>query len=55
MRCCYQMRSEISNSRRMTFWLPEDMIAGIKGLASKQGRTASAILREILREYLKNK
>ena len=44
-----------TSTKRMTFWLPEKTIAGIKELASKQGRTASAILREVLGEYLRNK
>jgi len=31
------------------------MIESIKGVAAKEKRTASAILREVLKEYLKNK
>lgn len=44
-----------TSSNRMTFWLPRDMIETIKRVAVKERRTASAILREILGRYLKNK
>lgn len=44
-----------TSTKRMTFWLPESSIEEIKGLAAKEKRTASAILREILGKYLKNK
>jgi len=39
----------------MTLWLPENTIEEIKGLAAKEKRTASAILREVLGKYLQNK
>ena len=42
-----------TSTKRMTFWLPMDMIEEIKGIAAKEKRTASAILREILEKYLK--
>ena len=45
----------MEKTRRMTFWLPVSVIERMKILAAKQDRTASAILREVLREYLKNK
>lgn len=43
-------------TRRMTFWLPVPVIEKIKKrwLPEKK-RTASAILRELLGKYLKNK
>jgi len=44
-----------TSTKRMTFWLPVDMIETIKRVAAKEKRTASAILREILEKYLKNK
>lgn len=39
--------------KRMTFWLPEEMIEKIKAKASGQRQTASAFLRGILSRYLK--
>ncbi len=42
-------------TEKMAFWLDRDIKEKLKILAVKEGRTASAILREILREYLKNK
>ena len=42
-----------TSTKRMTFWLPTDMIDKIKGLAAKEKKTASAILREVLEKYLK--
>ena len=42
-----------TSTKRMTFWLPVDVIDKIKGLAAKEKKTASAILREILGKYLK--
>lgn len=39
--------------RRVTFWVNGEMIDKIKSLASKQGRTASALVREIFNQYLK--
>ena len=47
--------STSTSTKRITFWLPEGMIDKIKGLAGKEKRTASAILREVLGKYLKNK
>lgn len=45
--------STSTSTRRMTFWLPGDMIETLKRLAAREKRTASAILREILGKYLK--
>lgn len=42
-----------TSTKRMTFWLPVDMVEEIKGMAAREKRTASAILREILEKYLK--
>lgn len=39
--------------KRMTFWLPEEMINIIKTKAKEQGRTASNIVREIMRKSLR--
>ncbi|MBA7493966.1 hypothetical protein ES702_04532 [subsurface metagenome] len=44
-----------TSTKRMTFWLPLDMTEKIKGIAAREKRTASAILREILGKYLQNK
>lgn len=44
-----------STTKRMAFWLEEEMIDEIKQIAAKEKRTASDILREILGKYLKNK
>lgn len=44
-----------TSTKRMTFWLPVDMIETIKRVAAKEKRTASATLREILGKCLKNK
>lgn len=44
-----------TSTKRMTFWLPESTIEEIKELAAKEKRTSSAILREVLGKYLKNK
>jgi len=43
-----------STTKRMTFWLSIDMIEIIKKRAATKGKTCSAILREVLREYLKS-
>lgn len=40
-----------TSTRRMTFWLPTDTIKALKTKAKREGRTASDILREILREF----
>ena len=50
-----KVTSPSTSTRRMTFWLPEDMISQVKGLADKEGKTASAFLREVLLEYLKRR
>jgi len=42
-----------TSTKRMTFWLPENMIDKIKRLAAEERRTASDILRGILGKYLK--
>lgn len=39
-----------TSTKRMTFWLPGDMIEKVKAKAKKEGRTASDILREIIRK-----
>jgi len=39
-------------NKRMAFWLPASTIEKIKKLAANQGKTASAILREILKKHL---
>jgi len=44
-----------TSTKRMTFWLPSDIIREIKARAKRGKRTASDILREVLGEYLKNK
>ena len=44
-----------TSTKRMTFWLPVPVIEKIKRLSTNQGKTASAILREVLGKYLKNK
>lgn len=46
--------SASTSTKRMTFWLEEKMIERIKDLAAKEGRTASDILREILRKSLES-
>lgn len=40
-------------TKRMTFWLPEGMIAKIKARAEGQRETASQFLRALLDKYLK--
>ena len=42
-----------TSTKRMTFWLPGDMIRKIKSRAKSEKRTASDIAREILGEYLR--
>ena len=44
-----------TSTKRMTFWLPVGMTEKIKGIAAREKRTASAILREVLEKYLKNR
>jgi len=44
-----------TSTKRMTFWLPVPIIEKIKKVAAKEKRTASAVLREVLRKHLKNK
>ena len=44
-----------TSTKRMTFWLPVSTIEEIKKKAANQGKTCSAILREILGKCLKNK
>lgn len=39
-------------TKRMSFWLPVPVIEKIKEMAANQGKTASAILREILKKHL---
>ena len=45
--------SASTSTKRMTFWLEEGTIEGIKGLALQEGKTASQIAREVFKEYLK--
>jgi len=45
--------SASTSTKRMTFWLPEDMILRIKRIAGQEKKTASAILRELLGRWLK--
>ena len=42
-------------TEKMAFWLDRDIKEKLKILAVKERRTASDIVREILRKYLKNK
>lgn len=44
-----------TSTRRMTFWLPKEMIRELKSRSVRERRTASDILREVLGKYLKNK
>lgn len=45
--------STSANLRRVTFWINREMIDRIKALASEQGKTASALVRDIFTNYLK--
>ncbi|MBA7491371.1 hypothetical protein ES702_01916 [subsurface metagenome] len=47
--------STSTSIKRMTFWLPEEVIRKVKEKAHSQNKTASAFLREILLEYLKRR
>lgn len=47
--------SASTSTKRMTFWLEEGMIETIKAKATKEERTASDIVRELLRERLENR
>jgi transposase len=40
-----------TSTKRMTFWLEEEMIEKIKNLATKQKRTASQIARELFSKH----
>ena len=40
-----------TSTKRMTFWLAQSTIEKIKNKAAKQGKTASALLRDILERY----
>lgn len=40
-----------TSTKRMTFWLFKDMIEKIKAKATKQGKTASQIAREIFSKH----
>ena len=44
--------STSTSTKRMTFWLPGEMIEKVKKLARKQKRTASDIARELFSKYL---
>lgn len=49
-------RQRVSEAtEKMAFWLDRNIKEKLKILAVKERRTASDIVREILREYLKNK
>ena len=48
-----ELTSTSTSTKRMTFWLPGDIIGQIKAKAKREKRTASDILREILGEILK--
>jgi len=41
-----------TSTRRMTFWLPVPTIEKIKRVATNQGKTCSALLRDILGKHL---
>jgi len=45
--------SPSTSTKRMTFWLPGEVIREIKKRADSEEKTASAFLREVLLEYLK--
>jgi len=40
-----------TSTKRMTFWLPQSTIERIKKQAANQGKTASALLRDILERH----
>jgi len=40
-----------TSTKRMTFWLPQSTIERIKKQAANQGKTCSALLRDILERY----
>ena len=40
-----------TSTKRMTFWLPQSTIGKIKKQAANQGKTASALLRDILKKH----
>jgi len=48
-----KVTSPSTSTRRMTFWLPSDMIKEIKARAKREKRTASDILRKILGKTLR--
>ncbi len=41
-----------TSTKRMTFWLPVTVIEKIKKQAANQGKTASALIRDILDKHL---
>lgn len=41
-----------TSTKRMTFWLPGDMIERIKAKATRKGKTASQIAREVFSKHL---
>ncbi len=45
--------STSTSTKRMTFWLPGEVIREIKKRADNEGKTASAFLREFLNKYLR--
>lgn len=47
-----KVTSTSTSTKRMTFWLPEDVIKAIKKRAKKEGVTASEILRQLLGKNL---
>jgi len=46
------LTSTPTSTKRMTFWLPVPVIEKIKKRAANQGKTASALLRDILDRHL---
>lgn len=44
--------SASTSTKRMTFWLPGDMIEKIKTKAAEEGQTASQLARELFSKYL---
>ena len=41
-----------TSTKRMTFWLEQELIEKIKAKAAKEGQTASQIARELFSKYL---
>jgi len=43
----------MEETKRMTFWLPVSTVEKIKKRATNQGKTCSALLKDILHKHLK--